>query len=64
MEWIEGIKLNDLGSLRARGIDSRELGLSIIKLFADMIYFTGFVHGDPHPGNFLIEVNDPPPSNN
>lgn len=56
MEWIDGIKLSDIQTLKSENIEVRDLGLNLLKFFADMIFYTGFVHGDPHPGNFLIQT--------
>ncbi|XP_013931302.1 PREDICTED: uncharacterized aarF domain-containing protein kinase 5 [Thamnophis sirtalis] len=27
----------------------------LIKMFAEQIFFTGFIHADPHPGNVLVQ---------
>lgn len=36
------------------GFDTKKVGISLIKIFADMIFKHGFVHCDAHPGNILV----------
>jgi len=60
-EWIDGIKINDIGRLEHDGFDRKEIAQVMIAMFADQIFRTGFIHGDPHPGNILVRRH---PSNN
>ena len=53
-EWIDGIKINELGALESAGFRRREVAQRMIGMFADQIFATGFIHGDPHPGNLLV----------
>lgn len=53
-EWVEGIKINQLGQLAATGFDRQKVAETMISAFADQIFRSGFVHGDPHPGNLLV----------
>ncbi|GBG64840.1 hypothetical protein CBR_g48308 [Chara braunii] len=54
MEYIHGIKVDDVDSLTRAGIDSATVAETLIEAFADMVFQQGFVHGDPHPGNILV----------
>ncbi|KAI9143447.1 ABC1 family-domain-containing protein [Paraphysoderma sedebokerense] len=58
MEFIQGWKVNDIEGLRREGkFSDRELeklAKVCVAVFADMIFNSGWVHCDPHPGNILI----------
>lgn len=54
MEWVQGIKLTDVKELRCRGINPHAVGVTLVKLFAELIFLHGYVHGDPHPGNLMV----------
>ncbi|TFJ81782.1 hypothetical protein NSK_007030 [Nannochloropsis salina CCMP1776] len=62
MEFIDGVKVTDVGRLKASGIDPRAVGETISNLFSLMVFSLGLVHCDPHPGNLLIRHPPPPPS--
>lgn len=55
MEFMEGIKITDRARLEAAGIDRGRLTRTLIEAFAEQILVHGFFHGDPHPGNLLVE---------
>ncbi|MEZ4318312.1 MAG: AarF/UbiB family protein [Myxococcota bacterium] len=58
MEWIDGPKLSDLhtpADLRARGVDPEAFCRSMLRLQLSMAYEHGFVHGDTHPGNLILD---------
>eukprot|EP00873_Tetraselmis_striata_P035626 jgi/Tetstr1/455890/TSEL_042679.t1 len=55
-EWVEGRKLTELATDNSpEGIDFRR---DVVKklLYSYMVQFleTGFLHADPHPGNFML----------
>jgi ubiquinone biosynthesis protein len=54
LERIRGIKITDLASLDAAGVDRHELARRALDVTAKMVFDDGFFHGDPHPGNFFI----------
>ncbi|MCL6443055.1 MAG: phosphotransferase [Alicyclobacillus sp.] len=54
MEYIEGIKVNDLAALEAAGIDADRIVDLVIDTYLEQILEHGFVHADPHPGNLLV----------
>lgn len=54
LEFIEGVALTDLDTLRARGVDLRAVARTLARMYARMIFEHGFFHGDPHPGNLMI----------
>ncbi|WP_445153764.1 ABC1 kinase family protein [Arthrobacter sp. Hor0625] len=55
LERVRGIKINDVGALRAAGIDSGELAVRACNVLLKMVFEDGFFHADPHPGNFFVE---------
>jgi len=55
MEFIDGVKINDLDALRAQGVDVQELVVWATRAFLHMIFRDGFFHCDPHPGNLLVD---------
>lgn len=53
MEWIDGIKLNDLAAIDAAGIDRVELARIALQSFLRHALRDGFFHADMHPGNLF-----------
>ena len=54
MEFIDGIKVNNVKALKENGIDPVAVGETVSGLFSLMIFSAGLVHCDPHAGNILI----------
>lgn len=54
MEMIEGLKVTDISSLNAAGLDPKLIARRGADAFVKMVLQHGFFHGDPHPGNILI----------
>ncbi len=55
LEWIDGIRMSDLGALRASGLDLKALAASLIQNFLRQTLRDGFFHADMHPGNLFVE---------
>jgi predicted unusual protein kinase regulating ubiquinone biosynthesis (AarF/ABC1/UbiB family) len=55
MEYLEGIKIDDLLALDAEGIDRHELAINLLEIYLQMILLDGFYHADPHSGNIFVE---------
>lgn len=53
MEFIDGIKLNDLDQLQENGYDTKIIGERVVNAIFHQILIEGFFHGDPHPGNIV-----------
>jgi len=58
MERLYGIKIDDTEALDANGIDRRQVALITANIVVKEIMEDGFFHADPHPGNFLITVDE------
>ena len=54
MEYIEGIKLDQVDEIRALDIDPQEIALIGLRSFSRQLMEFGLFHADPHPGNTII----------
>lgn len=54
MEYVEGIKINDIALLDERGYDRKLLASRGTELILEQVFIHGFFHADPHPGNVFI----------
>lgn len=57
MEWIDGVKMNDIEGLRAAGHDLRQVAATLIQSFLRHTLRDGFFHADMHPGNLFVEAD-------
>lgn len=57
-EWIDGVKVTDVEGIKALGLNLADIDTKLVTLMAEQIFHTGFVHGDPHPGNGIILWNN------
>ena len=54
-ELIDGIKISDVSSLRAAGVDPEQVMQTLIEAYCEQILTRGFFHADPHPGNLIVQ---------
>ncbi len=54
MEYIDGIKINDIDSLKDNGYDPVEICNKLVENFTEQVVDLGFFHADPHSGNILV----------
>lgn len=54
VEWIDGIKADDVPALDAAGIDRKALAQTGTNFVLEQLFGNGFFHGDPHPGNWFV----------
>ncbi len=54
MEFVHFIKVTDIESLRAHGIDVKKVARDGADIVFKQILVSGFFHADPHPGNIGI----------
>ena len=54
MEFIEGLRPDDVEGLRAAGFDTQIIAENGTHIILKMILRHGFFHADPHPGNIFI----------
>jgi predicted unusual protein kinase regulating ubiquinone biosynthesis (AarF/ABC1/UbiB family) len=57
MEFIPGIKITDVESLNAIGIDREKLIIRVHHVFFKMLLRHSIFHADPHPGNISVGKN-------
>jgi ubiquinone biosynthesis protein len=50
----EGVKITNIGQLKAWGLDGEVISKRLILVFCKMVLEDGFYHADPHPGNILV----------
>ena len=48
--------MTDKDALRRQRINPRAVGLTLVRLFAEMTLIHGYVHADPHPGNVMVRA--------
>jgi ubiquinone biosynthesis protein len=59
MERIHGIIVNNVGELRARGVNIRKLAENGVEIFFTQVFRDNFFHADMHPGNIFVQIDDP-----
>ena len=54
MEFIDGIKADDIPAIEAAGLDRKRLTRRGADFIMKQVFEHGFFHADPHPGNIFI----------
>ena len=54
MEWVDGIKMNDVRAIAEAGHDLPALGVNVVQSFLRHSMRDGFFHADMHPGNLFV----------
>jgi len=54
MEYIDGLRPDDIDGLKAAGFDPQVIAENGTHIILKMILRHGFFHADPHPGNIFI----------
>ncbi|MFZ5917518.1 MAG: ABC1 kinase family protein [Chloroflexota bacterium] len=58
MERVRGVKISDLATLQAEGLNCRRVARNNIKIVLRAILKDGFFHADPHAGNFFVQPDE------
>ncbi|XP_054981838.1 uncharacterized aarF domain-containing protein kinase 5 isoform X2 [Sorex araneus] len=53
-DFCEGYKVTDMDGIRTLGLEAQDIAKKLIQTFSEQIFYTGFIHSDPHPGNVLV----------
>ncbi|KAK2887248.1 hypothetical protein Q8A67_015476 [Cirrhinus molitorella] len=53
-EFCDGCKINNVREIQRQGLSLKDTADKLIRIFAEQIFYTGFIHADPHPGNVLV----------
>jgi ubiquinone biosynthesis protein len=56
MEFVEGVKLTNMKAVEETGIDRAGLAKVFMGAMLKQVLLDGFFHGDPHPGNILVDL--------
>ncbi len=54
VEFIHGFKANDKKSILENGLKLADVDAKLIRTFAEQVFVSGFLHGDPHSANVLV----------
>ncbi|MGL4340011.1 MAG: ABC1 kinase family protein [Rhodoglobus sp.] len=54
MHDVSAIKINDVDSLRAAGINPSEVATEFAAVMFDQLFIHGYFHADAHPGNIFV----------
>lgn len=57
MEYIPGIKMDQVAAIRDHGIDPKRIALIGLRSFSRQLMEFGYFHADPHPGNTIVKYN-------
>ena len=57
LEFVEGVKATDTAAIDAAGLDRQELARNLVRGAVKMLLIDGFFHGDPHPGNVVVQLD-------
>ncbi len=59
LEFVEGVPISQVETLRAFGTDMKKLAERGVETFFTQVFVHNFFHADMHPGNILIDVSKP-----
>ncbi|MBM7853967.1 ubiquinone biosynthesis protein [Desulfohalotomaculum tongense] len=57
MEYVEGVKLNNLQEINRLNLDRSILARKLAQTIFKQVLIDGFFHADPHPGNLAVLPN-------
>ena len=59
IEWVEGIRIDDVANLTKAGHDIGKITEYAARSFFNQVFRDGFFHADMHPGNILCAPTEP-----
>lgn len=57
MEFVSGCKVDDEETIKSWGLKTNKIANNLIQIYLSQIFENGYFHGDPHPGNVLVQPN-------
>ena len=54
LAWAQGVSASDIAAIDAMGVDRRELGERVLRLFLSHALRDGYFHADMHQGNLKV----------
>lgn len=58
MEYVQGVPIDDVETLKANGDDPSELAMRLVQSYVSQVLDYGFFHADPHPGNIIVRGDE------
>ncbi len=58
-ERIYGMPISDVKGLKAKGVNMARLAEIGVEIFFTQVFRHSFFHADMHPGNIMVDINDP-----
>ena len=58
LEFIHGVKSTNGAAIDAAGSNREELADRVVQAAVKMMMIDGFFHGDPHPGNVFVDLDN------
>lgn len=58
-ERIYGVPIGDITQLKAHNVNMQKLAEIGVEIFFTQAFKHGFFHADMHPGNIMVDINDP-----
>ena len=58
LEDVGSIKIVDFEALEAAGIDRAAVARRLFRTYLQQVFYDGFFHADPHPGNLFVHPLD------
>ncbi|MEO0565330.1 MAG: AarF/UbiB family protein, partial [Chloroflexota bacterium] len=56
MDYIDGVKITDVQTLGRAGLEMSSIAETFTRAMSQQILIDGFFHGDPHPGNVIVDT--------
>ncbi|XP_059827617.1 uncharacterized aarF domain-containing protein kinase 5 isoform X1 [Hypanus sabinus] len=53
-DYCEGCKVTSTDEIKQQGLTVKDVADKLVRTFAEQLFYTGFIHADPHPGNVLV----------
>ncbi|XP_072911224.1 uncharacterized aarF domain-containing protein kinase 5 isoform X3 [Hemitrygon akajei] len=50
-DYCEGCKVTSTDEIKQQGLTVKDVADKLVRTFAEQLFYTGFIHADPHPGN-------------
>lgn len=58
-ERIYGMPISNVNGLKAKGVNMARLAEIGVEIFFTQVFRHSFFHADMHPGNIMVDINDP-----
>jgi ubiquinone biosynthesis protein len=56
MQFVDGVTITDVARFQGAGLDLAALSQQFLEAAVKQLLIDGFFHGDPHPGNVLVDI--------